>query len=173
MNSYPTSLYFRAFAPLNLSSSTVETKGIANKRHFNYTTTPPRYPAITACTPTRKSFTPRHPIQMAPLTPHWSQPSHPTIQKVIIPSDPNDFTTKSISLVNLPPYALYAKLSFPPCTEAEKPTYATVQKGRDEHMNLNSDLVYINHSCEPSVVSPTFPPAISPPNAFSAKHSTD
>jgi hypothetical protein len=110
---------------------------------------------------------------MAPLTPHWSQPSHPTIQKVIIPSDPNDFTTKSISLVNLPPYALYAKLSFPPCTEAEKPTYATVQKGRDEHMNLNSDLVYINHSCEPSVVSPTFPPAILPPNAFSAKqHST-
>lgn len=92
---------------------------------------------------------------MAPLTPHWSQPSHPTIQKVMIPSDPNDFTTKSISLINLPPYALYAKLSFPPCTEAEKPTYATVQKGRDEHLNLNSDLVYINHSCEPSVIFDT------------------
>jgi hypothetical protein len=90
---------------------------------------------------------------MAPLTPHWSQPSHPSIQQVIIPSDPSDFTTKSISKVTLPPYALFAKFSFPPCTKASKPTYATVQVGRDEHVDLNSDLVYINHSCEPSVVS--------------------
>lgn len=32
-------------------------------------------------------------------------------------------------------------------------TYATVQIGHDEHVNLNSDLLYINHSCEPSLVS--------------------
>ncbi|KAE9375805.1 putative galactose-proton symport [Stipitochalara longipes BDJ] len=90
----------------------------------------------------------------APLTPDWVQPSHPSIQKVLT-SNASDFTTKSISLVTLPPYALYAKLSFPPCTTAAKPTYATVQTGRDEHMSLNSDLVYINHSCAPSVIFDT------------------
>jgi hypothetical protein len=109
---------------------------------------------------------------MAPLTPHWSQPSHPSIQQVIIPSDPSDFTTKSISKVTLPPYALFAKLSFPPCTKASKPTYATVQVGRGEHVDLNSDLVYINHSCEPSVVStPSIPLLSSPVSRLSHSHS--
>lgn len=89
---------------------------------------------------------------MAPLVPFWAQPSHPDIQKVIINTE-KQFTTKSISVVNLPPYALFAKLEFPPCTPAEKPTYATVQMGKGKHLNLNSDLVYINHSCEPSLVS--------------------
>jgi len=89
---------------------------------------------------------------MAPLTPHWVQPSHPTIQKVLV-SNEEEFTTKSISLIDVPPFGIFAKLAFPPCTPASKPTYATVQTGREEHLNLNSDLVYINHSCEPSVVS--------------------
>jgi len=95
---------------------------------------------------------------MAPLTPHWTQPSHPSIQEVILPSNPSDFTTKSLSKISLPPFGLFAKLDFPPCTKADKPTYATVQMGKEEHLNLNSDLVYINHSCEPSLtfdLSPT------------------
>ncbi|KAM7209453.1 hypothetical protein V8F20_000191 [Naviculisporaceae sp. PSN 640] len=88
--------------------------------------------------------------KMAPLVPHWKQPSHPEIQEVII--NEAEFTSKSISRVTLPPFALYAKLDFPPCTPADEPTYATVQMGRDQHLNLNSDLLYINHSCEPSVI---------------------
>lgn len=88
---------------------------------------------------------------MAPLKPHWVQPSHPEIQQVII--NEHEFTSKSLSKVSLPPFGLYAKLSFPPCTPASVPTYATVQTGRNKHLNLNSDLLYINHSCEPSVVS--------------------
>ena len=91
--------------------------------------------------------------KMAPLTPTWAQPSHPFIQEVRLPSDPSQFTTKSLSKVNLAPYAVFAKLAFPPCARAKKPTYATVQMGKDEHLNLNSDLVYINHSCDPSLVS--------------------
>ncbi|KAK0626177.1 hypothetical protein B0T14DRAFT_421477 [Immersiella caudata] len=86
---------------------------------------------------------------MAPIKPHWAQPSHPDIQEVII--NDAEFTTKSISKVTLPPWALFAKLDFPPCTQAAEPTYATVQYGRDKHLNLNSDLLYINHSCEPSL----------------------
>ncbi|KAG6002534.1 hypothetical protein E4U21_002994 [Claviceps maximensis] len=87
---------------------------------------------------------------MAPLTPHWQQPSHQSIQEVIINNE--EFTSKSLSKVTLPPFAVYAKLNFPPCTMAEEPTYATVQMGENSHLNLNSDLVYINHSCEPSLI---------------------
>ncbi|KAK4455637.1 histone-lysine N-methyltransferase ash1 [Podospora aff. communis PSN243] len=86
---------------------------------------------------------------MAPIKPHWAQPSHPDIQEVIV--NDAEFFTKSISKVTLPAWALFAKLDFPPCTQAAEPTYATVQYGRDKHLNLNSDLLYINHSCEPSL----------------------
>ncbi|EGX94226.1 galactose-proton symport, putative [Cordyceps militaris CM01] len=91
---------------------------------------------------------------MAPLTPHWQQPSHPDIQKVVILNEV-EFTTKSLSRVALPPFALFARFDFPPCTEAAEPTYATVQMGRNRHLNLNSDLLYINHSCEPSLIFDT------------------
>lgn len=67
----------------------------------------------------------------------------------------NEFGSKSFSKVDLPPFAVYAKFEFPPCTETGKATYATVQMGINKHLLLNSDLVYINHSCEPSVVSPS------------------
>lgn len=87
---------------------------------------------------------------MAPLTPHWQQPSHPAIQEVVINNE--EFTSKSLSKVAFPPFAVYAKLAFPPCTVAEEPTYATVQMGKNSHLNLNSDLLYINHSCEPSLI---------------------
>jgi len=86
---------------------------------------------------------------MAPLTPHWVQPSHPDVQEVII--NEAEFSSKSISKVALPPFAVFAKFDFPPCTPAYEPTYATVQMGRDQHLNLNSDLLYINHSCDPSL----------------------
>ncbi|KAL3960364.1 hypothetical protein ACCO45_005481 [Purpureocillium lilacinum] len=90
---------------------------------------------------------------MAPLTPTWQQPSHPAIQEVLI--NEAEFTTKSISRVSLPPFAVFARLAWPPCTAAQEPTYATVQTGRDTHLNLNSDLLYINHSCEPSLIFDT------------------
>ncbi|KAH8678038.1 hypothetical protein BX600DRAFT_451306 [Xylariales sp. PMI_506] len=90
---------------------------------------------------------------MAPLHPHWAQPSHPEIQEVII--NEKEFTSKSISKVDVPPFGLYAKMAFPPCTLADEPTYATVQFDKDKHLNLNSDLLYINHSCEPSLIFDT------------------
>ncbi|ROT43427.1 hypothetical protein SODALDRAFT_305473 [Sodiomyces alkalinus F11] len=91
---------------------------------------------------------------MAPLKPHWTQPSHPDVQEVIKASD-TEFLTKSVSKVTLPPFAVFAKMSFPPCSFVEEPTYATVQCGRDKHFNLNSDLLYINHSCDPSLIFDT------------------
>ncbi len=90
----------------------------------------------------------------SPLVPFWAQPSHPEIQEVIINNE--KFTSLSFSRTHLPPYAIFAQLDFPPCTKANGgATYATVQMGENEHLDLNSDLVYINHSCEPSVVRST------------------
>lgn len=88
---------------------------------------------------------------MAPLKPTWPQPSHPEIQEVIINED--EFTSKSLSRIALPPFAVFAKMTFPPCSVAPEPTYATVQMGKNKHLDLNSDLLYINHSCDPSLVS--------------------
>ncbi|KAL7787775.1 hypothetical protein V8C37DRAFT_389993 [Trichoderma ceciliae] len=86
---------------------------------------------------------------MAPLKPYWKQPSHPDIQDVAISGV--DFMTKSTSKVTVPPFGLFAKFEFPPCDVADEATYATVQMGKGRHLNLNSDLLYINHSCEPSL----------------------
>ena len=88
---------------------------------------------------------------MEPLKPTWVQPAHPDRLQVVV--NEAAFTSKSLSLIDLPPFAVFSKLSFPPCTDAPTATYATVQTGPDTHLDLNSDLLYINHSCEPSLVS--------------------
>lgn len=85
-----------------------------------------------------------------PIQPHWHRPSFPDRQEV---REGESFGTKSYSKVELPPFSVFANMSFPPCTKETVRTYATVQIARDEHLNLNSDLLYINHSCEPSLVS--------------------
>ncbi|KAL1880032.1 hypothetical protein Daus18300_001395 [Diaporthe australafricana] len=90
---------------------------------------------------------------MAPLKPHWTQPSHPHLLQVIVSEA--EFTSKSVSTAAAAPFAVVAKLSFPPCNLADEPTYATVQIGRNRHLMLNSDLLYLNHSCEPSLIIDT------------------
>ncbi|KAG9248608.1 hypothetical protein BJ878DRAFT_4954 [Calycina marina] len=90
---------------------------------------------------------------MAPLKPTWTQPSHPNVQEVQIKL--GDYATRSVSKVDLRPFEVLADLNFPPCTKASVATYATVQMGQHEHLSLNSDLVYINHSCEPSLIFDT------------------
>ncbi|KAI6715647.1 hypothetical protein JHW43_001849, partial [Diplocarpon mali] len=100
-------------------------------------------------------------MAMDPLTPHWKQPSHPDIQIVVPPASPSDFSTKSLSRIAVAPHGLFARFEFPPCTWTDRPTYATVQTAEGEHLNLNSDLVYINHSCEPSLRFDTSPASLS------------
>ncbi|PKY03228.1 galactose-proton symport [Aspergillus campestris IBT 28561] len=74
-------------------------------------------------------------------------PTHPTILHV--DRQPGAFTSGAISLVSLPAGALFAKIAT--ATPAKK-AYTSVQTGRDSHIELNSDLVYCNHSCDPSLV---------------------
>jgi hypothetical protein len=88
---------------------------------------------------------------MAPLTPAWAQPSHAHIMQVVhTSSDPNEYQSYSISNVSLPAGAVFAELTTPPLTLATK-AYSTVQTSATTHVELNSDLVYINHSCAPSL----------------------
>ncbi|KAB8303049.1 hypothetical protein EYC80_004503 [Monilinia laxa] len=51
-----------------------------------------------------------------------------------------------------PPSPHSPKWISPPCTPAPSATYATVQTSPTTHLNLNSDLLYINHSCTPSLI---------------------
>jgi hypothetical protein len=87
-------------------------------------------------------------IQMARLTPNWTQPSHPHVLEVI--DLPGDFASLTRSLVELPPGALLARISMPPLTFTKK-AYSTVQVSRHQHVELNCDFLFTNHSCEPSV----------------------
>jgi hypothetical protein len=59
------------------------------------------------------------------------------------------FASRSVSLVNLPAGAVFARITNPtPATCA----YSSVQAIRDLHIELNCDLLYTNHSCRPSVI---------------------
>lgn len=89
---------------------------------------------------------------MAPLKPTWHQPSHSHLLHVSHPStDPTLYSSLSLSVVDLPAGAVFTTLTTPPLTPATK-AYSTVQISPTEHIELNSDLVYINHSCKPSLV---------------------
>ncbi|KAH0562455.1 hypothetical protein GP486_002858 [Trichoglossum hirsutum] len=83
---------------------------------------------------------------MAPVIPHWAQPSHPALIKVVL--RPKAFTSGAVSLVTLPAGSLFSRIES--ATLASK-AYSSVQISREEHIELNSDLIYCNHSCEPSL----------------------
>ena len=79
--------------------------------------------------------------------PAWVKPDLARLLRV--EHNPGSFTSRSVSLVSLPPGAIFARITNPtPATVA----YSSVQASRDLHIELNSDLIYINHSCAPSLV---------------------
>ena len=62
---------------------------------------------------------------------------------------PKAFASSAISQTDLPAGAVFTKITT--ATPAPK-AYTSVQTGPDSHIELNSDLVFINHSCTPSLV---------------------
>ncbi|KIW17012.1 hypothetical protein PV08_04203 [Exophiala spinifera] len=60
-------------------------------------------------------------------------------------------TSYSSSLVSLGPGALFARTTCPPMTLTSKARWSSVQVSENQHIELNTDLVFINHSCEPSL----------------------
>ena len=77
-----------------------------------------------------------------PLKPSWTQPSHPDRIKVTFTGGDN-FNSYALSTADLPAGALFAKMDS--ATEAPEKSYSTVQTPNG-HIELNSDLLYCNHS---------------------------
>lgn len=73
-------------------------------------------------------------------------PTHPDRLQVIRSS--KAFASGAMSLVDLPAGAVFAKITT--ATPGPK-AWTSVQTGRDSHIELNSDLVFCNHSCAPSL----------------------
>lgn len=61
-----------------------------------------------------------------------------------------DFASKLVSQVDLGPGAVFAKIEG--SKQASGRNYTTVQISEDKDIDLNSDLVFCNHSCDPNVV---------------------
>ncbi|KAF2651067.1 hypothetical protein K491DRAFT_696738 [Lophiostoma macrostomum CBS 122681] len=79
--------------------------------------------------------------------PAWVKPDLSRLLKV--EHNPGSFASRSISLVDLPGGATFARIASPtPAVCA----YSSVQASRDLHIELNCDLVYINHSCRPTLI---------------------
>ncbi|KAL5358779.1 hypothetical protein BJX96DRAFT_183334 [Aspergillus floccosus] len=75
-----------------------------------------------------------------------TEPTHPNVIRVV--RSPKAFGSHAESLVSLPAGAVLAKITT--ATPAKK-AYTSVQTGRDSHIELNSDLVFCNHSCAPTL----------------------
>ncbi|KAL4924234.1 D-isomer specific 2-hydroxyacid dehydrogenase [Aspergillus undulatus] len=92
------------------------------------------------------------------LTPHmgygdeqihgwYDAPTHPDL--IHVHHAPGSFASGAYSLVSLPAGSLFTTITG---TTPAKKAYTSVQTGRNSHIELNSDLVYCNHSCEPSLI---------------------
>lgn len=86
---------------------------------------------------------PTVPVQTKDVSP----PTHP--DRLRVNRSTKAFDSGAYSLVDLPAGAVFAKIT---TATPGKKAYTSVQTGLDTHIELNSDLVYCNHSCAPSLV---------------------
>lgn len=76
-----------------------------------------------------------------------TSPSHPGLFKVVRQGDPDSFTSKLIAECDFKKDSVIVDLTG--LTPGPK-RYSSVQISATEHVELNSDLLYLNHSCDPS-----------------------
>jgi hypothetical protein len=77
-----------------------------------------------------------------------ARPSHPDL--IEIHRGSGSFSSYSTSLVDLNAGSLFTRITS--ATLVSAAAYSTVQTGKDSHVELNSDLLYTNHSCDPSLI---------------------
>lgn len=84
---------------------------------------------------------------MAPTTTSPVTPSHPDLIKVV--RSPEAFASGAVSLVSLPAGAHFVDIM----TATPAPCrYTSVQDSVNTHAELNSDLIFCNHSCAPTII---------------------
>ncbi|EXJ91019.1 hypothetical protein A1O1_04126 [Capronia coronata CBS 617.96] len=94
--------------------------------------------------------TPEHQSQaQAQLQRQFKSPTHPSVIRVV--QQPGSFASYSESTTTQPPGALVARLTSPPLTFVPGKSWSTVQVSETQHIELNCDFLYLNHSCEPSL----------------------
>ena len=76
--------------------------------------------------------------------------SRPLSELVRVVRGDGDFSSKLVSLVDVEPGAVLTKIEG--ATVTSQRAYSSVQISEDKDIELNSDLVYTNHSCDPSVI---------------------
>lgn len=76
--------------------------------------------------------------------------SIPLSQLVKVVHGNGDFSSKLVSLVDRKPGSILTKIEGSTLTSQR--TYSSVQACEKHDIELNSDLVYTNHSCDPNVV---------------------
>ncbi|KAI0200531.1 hypothetical protein F4808DRAFT_153781 [Astrocystis sublimbata] len=79
--------------------------------------------------------------------PAWVNPDLERL--LVIKKADGDFRSWAESRVNLPAGAVFARIVG--VSTVAEPSWSSVQAGRNLHIELNSDLVFINHSCAPSL----------------------
>ena len=77
----------------------------------------------------------------------WKQPSHPRLIEAVISDRP--FGSHAVSLVSLPAGAHLTSITNH--IFVDERTYASVEAPHSRNIDLNSDLFYANHSCEPAL----------------------
>jgi hypothetical protein len=93
------------------------------------------------------SSSPNVPQEQTGEIPAWVKPDLSRLLRV--EHLEGDFAARSVSLVDLPAGAIFARITNPtPAVCA----YTSVQACRELHIELNCDLVYINHSCRPTLI---------------------
>ncbi|KAJ2993500.1 hypothetical protein NUW58_g1818 [Xylaria curta] len=88
----------------------------------------------------------RSPGMMGAL-PAWANPDLDRL--MVVKEVEGDYQSWAESLVDLPAGAVFARING--VTTVSPPTWSSVQAGRNLHIELNSKLVFINHSCDPTL----------------------
>ena len=81
------------------------------------------------------------------LLPAWVNPDWDRLLEV--KRSEGAFRSSAVSKVDLPPGALFARLTG--IHKERSQSYTTVQAGRYLHIELNSNAVFVNHSCDPTL----------------------
>ncbi|KAK6359260.1 hypothetical protein TWF696_000423 [Orbilia brochopaga] len=85
--------------------------------------------------------------------PTWHQPSHPDYIAVKTYKS-GSFSKYATASTRIPAGTTIAEFSTA-ATPATAKAYSSLQVSETEHIELNSDLLYSNHSCDPNVIFDT------------------